>query len=75
MSNRQALKTEHSIDRIIARMNRAREQGYYHKMQQYKTVMCALIAKWERIKGDTVDNNAIMQDTILNKMNNTTNQS
>ena len=68
MNNFKALKTEKSIDRIIDKIYKAKEQNDYIRAAKYKEILIALVHKWEIVKGDTMDNNPIMWGTIFNKI-------
>ena len=67
MNNLKALKTEKSIDRVVNKIYTAKNNRRYDLVRNYKKILVALIHKWEVIKGDTVDNNAVMGRTIINK--------
>lgn len=68
MSNYEALKIEKSIDRIIARLRRAKERGDYRHVEGYKSILKALIKKWEIEKGDTINNNTTMYNHVFHEL-------
>lgn len=67
-TNLEALKVERSINRIIDRMHKAKSEGRYDRLIEYRTIFNNLITKWEAVKGQSIENNPVMYNRLVDKL-------
>ncbi len=66
MSNYTALKIQRAIERIINKIAQAKTKGNLTHLAAYRDILNKRIQQWEIEKGDTVNNNPIMYNHIVN---------